>query len=657
MLKSEYELLSNDELILHIEKCVSNWQSLSKQTIKNGVFVRDYFNNIQTQRSQITPGGDLKSIEVVATSFAKNSLNRIKTDFRDLYPSFQVAPKSIDQTNDKRKIVQSLLNALVITNKNVSNIFRCADDLVDCGVCVIRIDVEQEYDKKFKSIKNCYKLSRVNDLTDVYFDCDVEFEQINDDGHYCGYAKTITFKDDDSVYRIEHFEKIFDEVEYGKKYSAANDNYIWEILEKGSSYFDTTKIKELVAIRHIIVENSEIKSNKVWRFGDLPLLIKGMAIDKFNDKITDRLTIIPYAEHVIDAQKKLDYAESIQMYNLKMTRGTTKATYTSEMIEGYEDEWANRNIVDTDLHYNLITDPITGNYLPLKPEFVTDVPLSPIVSEIVSSGPMLINSLLGTNLEQDITYNMSGEAINKMQIVRSKNSKIYSDLFIEFMNDIGKRIQNYLSTTEKDPRVLTIDNYGEAQPILVNAINQQNPSESYFIPEILNKYNVSIVSGKGASAANESTILSLSAMYQSYAQTQLGEQIQSSTADIYASSLPTPESYEISRRIKPFVPKQTRDLSDGEISIDQIDQQNQQSAQAQQQMQQQMMQMQQQISQLMAQAKMMESQADMKKAEADMIDAEADIQKSQDSVQTSKIKANAEVVKALKTTGDNTNEK
>lgn len=643
MLLSKYQKLNEDDsgnaLVTYVHGCIKDWQDIAQTQIEKCEKVRDYLNDIEAQKSAVQLSGDIAgSVTISTTPYARSSVNRLKTDIVDLTPNFAAEPRNTQGASEKKRVVQSILDKLVLTDRNISNISSCGFDVIDMGLCAARIDVEHSYDSDDEKITNNYKITRIYDINSVYFDSTVPFDLINSDGECCG------FVGDNG--KIEHFELIKDTKKYGKKYDPTTSSYYWVLVDndnKKESFLDTVSTLETVAAVHIIIDDEQLVSCKPWKFGVLPLLIGGNAIDRFADDCDERLTIIPYAEHVIDEQKKLDFASTLQMYNLSMSRGTTKAMYTDAMVEGYEALWQNRNTSSADLKYNLIKDG-AGNMLPLKPEFVSDVPLSPVVSEIVSTAPAAINAMLGTNLEQDVTYNMSGEAIKKMQMVRGKNAKIYMDLYVKFVGEIGERMQKYLAAIERDPRVITVNNYGDEQQVLINS----NIECSLFIPDVLKNYEIKITVSSSDSDSKQQTMAGLNAIYQSFAGSPLQAQTQAATADILASSIDSKDVDEIAKRIKPLVPMQTLQLSNGQANLQQI--QQQQAQQAQQQQMQQMQQTMQMlaIQQKEMQAKLIEAQADMQRAIADIIKAKADVATSQDSVQVSKVKANAEIAKAYK---------
>lgn len=624
-------------LLKKINDYRTKWESYAHEQFKKVLDVKKYIYDTKKEKEDISTKGSIQNTEKITISTLRPASNRAKTDYRDLQPFFVTKPRSMGQPPETKKILSSILDSIVLTPKNNKAIYRGYDSLLDMSVSVMRVNVKAEYDKVSKNISKKIILENVEDILNVYFDCSVLASNIGTDGKCCGYTAVIETENGNTEI-TDHFEKVMKTTVYGERYVASTDSWVCEEVQPTQIYSFEYPIEEIDYIQHVVVKDGNIELIERWGYERLPYEIGfGVHIDDMSETLSKRLVLVPFLEHCISAQNTLNYAATMQMYNIKMSRTTTKAMYAPEMIEGFEDEWATRNVSEADLRYNILKDD-SGAPLPMRPEFVPDVPTSPVVTEILSTYPALINALTGVNLEQDITYNASGEAIRQMQMVRHKNAKLYGDDYLDFLNRIGESLAYYIPMVYDKPQFIVIDNYGTEQIIKINDSKPQQGQNGYQIKELFGKYDVSITTGQTPATQRERTQSELTKLYSLGQGLPIAATNILNTIDIFASSLDTPEAQEIARRVKLGMPPQIIQLENGQVTEKQL---IQQAAQAQQQGQQQ----QNQQAQAQAQAQMMDNQAKIVTAQAKMKEAD-------NKLQIANIESNAEIAKSFSQQGE-----
>lgn len=618
--------------------------------------LRSYIYNTDDEESAINPGGDLKNIERVTMSALRPALNRIKTDVRDLQASISAVPNKPQQNELVTKVFQEILNSSLLTDQNHQELYKAFDNILDMSYAIIKIKTENSYDEINRRICTKFNLENIPDIKDVFFDHSVPLSRVNKDGAYVGYCKSIE-EDNKPIEIFEFWQKHFKETKYGVRRSLNDpEDLVAEPARNGVKYLRKYRITEVDYVSHHVWKNNELFYQEKWPYKSLPFILGiGVHIDNFSDTLitnrtylSDRIALSPFAEHVKKPQMVLDYAASLQLYNIKMSRGTSKFMFEEEMLSPEQaDIWKSRNVTDNDLPYKAPTDNSGNKIAGWKPEPVPDVPLSPTVSEALANIPPLINALLGVNLEQDITYNMSGEAINKLQMVRQKNAKLYTDMFLELLDDLGCVLNTYIPYLYLGKQNITIDNNGVYQNIVINSENVLG-QEPIIISDLVKSHTIKIGAGKNRVSQDEQNRMALEQLYKvTSVIPDLSSKIISSTLDIYADSLDCPSSCDISQRIMLLMDPSIIALSEGKVTSDEIRQNNQQQQQQLQIMQQQMQQMNQQIESLKAQADMMDSRAKMVKAEADMRNANMKAVESHVKLKSTEIKANAEIAKSF----------
>lgn len=637
----------------------TKWSSLMDDQIKKVISLKDYFYNSDVEEAEISPRGDLLGIEKITLSGVRQSLARIKIDARNLEASLQVIPKKPIPNNQSTRLFEQILNNTILNDQNHKELYSCFDNILDMSYSVLKIDTESYFDEADKKISTRLKLECVPDIEDVFFDSSVPLSRINEDGRYVGYHKIINEKNK-PIDLLEYWEKHYKTVKYGVRRSKADpDKLIAEKAKNGVNYFKKYKITEVSYVSHREWRGKELIRDEIWPYKCLPFLVGvGVHIDHFTSADTKssskdgkRVALAPFAETVKKPQMILDYAVSLQMHNLKMSRGTTKFMIPSTSLSPEQlATWKARNTQDVDLPYDLILDNSGNPILGVKPEPVPDVPLSPTVSEAVSQYPVLINSLLGINLEHDVTKNASGEAIKSIELLRHNSAKLYFDNFISLLNDLGKVIEYYIPILYAGPQYIAINNNGTIQNILINQENSMDSSvPTLIISDLIKSHTIIIKSGKNKTSSNEQTRLALEQLYKiTSVSPELGSQVINSTLDIYANSLDSPASADISQRMSLLVPAEISSLSKGEVTVDELKQNQQVKDQQNSQMQQQFQQMQMQLQQEKMRADQLEAQANMIKAKADVENAHAKVVESHEKLKATELKTNAEIAKSFR---------
>ncbi len=633
----------HDILSAYINNCKSRWDSYAEKEIKKVLSLRRYFYNSLAEADKITVSDSIRGWATdwgVTLSPIRGSLNRAKSDARDQQPTITVTQCVPSKDESKLKLNKAILEKISLNNKNIKNMWAACDSVFDMSLCCMQLIVKSKFNKKSKKIENKLSLNIVPDLTNVYFDCSVPFTNINEDGSFVGINRIrIDYDCENKQKEVnirEHFEKVYEKVTYGTRLDPTIDpsqnkssSWITEVAVKGVIYPRKTVIEECNGIRHIVFENNELILDERWPYDELPFLIgAGMHLDDFDSDSSNRLTLVPFAEHVVKAQDLLNQAATLQRYNLSQTRGTAKAMYDPEMTKGFGDKWKNRNIQDNDLPYNLLRNP-DGSVIPIKPEFIPDTQTSPVVSEIVSSYPGFIQQMLGNEHEETINYNKSGEAIKAAMIIASKNSKLYLDGYEAFLGDLGKRIEHYIPRVYDTPQYVTLDLFGKTQ------VEEINTREDNKLCSIMEEFEIDIGLGSTQRVSKDKTIQALQQAWMSQVGTPLGMSMVASTIDIYAANIDSEDAPEIARRWQSLLPDDIKKIKDGASEKEVMAFQNQ----AQQGQQEQMNQ----------QAETAQSM-ELSKLENERMKAEASLTSAQGrfmSGEASMMKAKADVIKAV----------
>jgi len=616
------------------------WDSFAECQLNKVNSFRDYVYDTEEEESEISFVNDSKSQSKVTISQLRTVCNRIKSDLRDLSPQLQAVPKKPEKDEHSRKIYQSILEQKILNNYNLCQLYDAFDSIIDKSYCIVKACVKSKFDPSSEKVVKDLYFENVPDIKNVFFDCNVDFNKINKEGDFVGYCKIID-TDNASSEWVEFWQKEYKTTVYGERLDPITNKEITEPVQKNANYiFKHSPIREVEYVKHCVFKDGELVLEEKWPFDLLPFIVgSGVSFDNYGDRLEKRLNLVPFAEHLQNAQKLLDYSATVQFHNLKMSRGSSKYMIPIGAIDGKEKDWQNRNVEDKDLLYHPTILGRNGETIQVQPQPINDVPQSPVVSEALETYPQLINSLLGVNLEKDITYNTSGEAIRKMEMIRAKNAKLYTSKFINLLDCIGSLVSHYIPKIFDRPQYITVANEGKSSVIGVNMQDQN--IKTINLKDMDSAYDICVSAGQSQSSSQEATKIALEQLYSiAGALGPEAPQVVMNTIDLYASSLDTVESSEISKRLSLMVPASIRKLSEGEVTVDQLDMQQQQAQQQQAQQQQQEQQFQKQI--VEAQAK-----AELEKAQADITSAHAKILDSENKVKSSAIKANAEVAKTL----------
>lgn len=624
----------NDEKLTDIQSKRDQWSSFASKQIKKVMEEMQYIYDQDSEEAAIQFKGSLVNITPMTLSPIRAACNRAKTDMRDYQPFFECSPLKQLIDSKQIKLFQALLNALVFTDSNVYELYALADNMFDMSLGVLQVGVNATYNKTIGQINKSLFFENITDIDNVSFDCSVPIDKVNREGKHQSICRTKTIINDNKnqdIEVMEYWEKEYKTTTYGERWDWETNSKICEEVVAHQSYLEKYEITECVRVWHYVYEDNVLAKKEKWPYTRLPFkLAPAVYKDILSKPVDKRLTLTPWAEHVINAQKMLNYAATAQLYGLKNTRGTTKFMYPSESVEGHEEVWRNRNVREDDLTYELIRDPVSGEILPIKPEPIMDNSSSPTVSEVMSTYPSLISGLLGTDMEQDIAYNKSGEAIRQTQVIRYKNSKLWFDRFVEFLDSLAEDIEYYLPVVYDKPQYITINNFGSPY---VEEINTQDDN---MIKSKIEAFDIKIIAGSSPMASKEKTAGALAGLYQLTMGSPVGMQIQANTMDIFTSSMDTPDANDITKRIRPLVPDAVMELTSGQISEDESKQkQKAQQAQEMQSMQQEGM--------MKMQMVMKDMEAKMKAAEGRLLAGQAAVMRAQNEMPIEQLKSDTDI--------------
>lgn len=633
-----------------------SWDTMMKDQLSKVLSLREYIYNQEVEEGSISPGGDLKNIEPATLSSLRPALNRIKTDVRDIQATIRAHPRKPQKNDSVSRLFEQLLNSYVLNNSNHKELYKAFDSILDMSYCILKIRTKNKFDEVNQKISTTLDFENVPDIQDVFFDTRVPLGSVNKDGKFVGYHKIIQ-EDDRPIELWEFWKKVYKKVTYGIRRSEIDPSKL--ITEKARNkvqYITKVKVDEVDYVSHEVWKNKELTS-EIWPYKSLPFIIGlGVFIDDFtedyNPNFTNdgkRVCLTPFAEHVKKPQMTLDYAASLQMQNIKMSRGTTKFMIPHGLLsEEFSKIWNNRNTTDDDLPYIPMRDSRGNMITDLKPMPVPDVPISPAISEVVQGYPVLINSLLGTNLEQDVTYNASGEAIRQMRVISHKNAKLYTDSFLSLLDDVGKALNSYIPILFGGEQFVTIDNNGTPKNLLINT-SEGIGHPPMMVDELVKTHKIIFSAGRNRISSDEQNRLALEELYRVTSSIpELGANVISATLDIYADSLDAPSSADISQRISLFIPPQIRDLSQGKVTVEEIEQNQRMQQMEAQQLQKQMQAQQLNMANQKLSADQLEAQARVMKANADKENAEARVVESHEKLRATELKTNAEIAKSFR---------
>lgn len=647
--------MEDNKKVERINKLIRKWNDYAGDSIDRSMHIRKLVYDSNYAKDKIgSLGGADDSVKSVI-NLVRSAVNRIKTDFRDFHPYYELKPTSNFHSSEERVQMQSALNEKV--SKSINELYGSFDDVLDLSLCAVKVDVK--YDDSGKP--DLY-IDRIHDLSMIYGDCSVSIDKAFKDGTYSGVIRKIDYESNrhlfdrldrsatnsDDIVLIEHFEKVVKKREkMGVRYDPETGKLVTEKVWKWRKGEDGERINGPTYIRTF--EKSEMKI-KLTRIADdvlqseeyldidyFPIVIgAGVFIDSNDSREKDRLTLVPYADSVIDAQQSLNMAASLNMKYMMQSRGSTKLMYTPEIVAGWEDIYKNRNISESDVVYNYTIGP-NGEKLDIPPKPFPDITPSPVVSEALQNYPSLTQQILGVNLEQDTLFNKSGEAIKQMQVVRHKSAKLYIDCYLQFMRNVGEVIKELFVNYFTSPMSIYTNYDGEKATINLNEMNEVG-SIINDVSSMKDKYEFVMEIGPSPAVAREKTNASLMMLYQAMGP-ELGQQLALKTSAMYAASLDTQNRDLIVKAVK-------------ELQQESAQNQQMQAVQMQQNYQNQMEMQKQALA-----AKEQEIRIENEKHAAELADVHAKLVKSQteivkvhkelemaiEELRIEKLKANAEV--------------
>ena len=614
----------------------------------------------------------------------------------------QVNKRNEKATDEECQIFQQLFDTQVMSCENVNALYDVADDIIDLSMSVFEVGIEYVSDRMTTLDKKVVIRSiEDSDIENYFFDCNVNPRRINYEGRYQGRilhvseeqlkrmkdingrtieipkkwynSESFRWEKDNKYKLIDYFERYYKTIKIGHYQQPGNaipvkiEKSLFEADQKlpsdqqqyrgyiylgkktkvdGKNYAYPDCTKEVYEVHYWRFFNDYLIASNVVEESVFPYLVNFGVLS--NDVETKQPVLVPFYDHVIDTQKLMDYSTSSTVYALQMSALGDKYLIPDGLVtqKQFDEHWKNRNTSSGDLPYTPFRDQ-AGNILPIRPERMEPQTVPAIAEYLMQSAPNLIQGMLGTNLEQDVTLNTSGEAIRQRRLIQSKSAKIYKDYAFQAFVDAGERIKELIPFAFNNERYISVNKNGQTEIV---PINKQTGTEKKIndIQQMQELYDLTISLGSTPIVRKEKTQQAMQMLY-STLPPPLGPQIASATADIYASSLDFPQADEVARRISAFVDPNIVALGNGKITLQQYQQQAQQ---AQQQAQQnspeaQMMQEKMQTEAIQNQTKRQQAQVDAQKAQMELestqIRAQADRVKSHADI----IKANAEIGKNL----------
>jgi hypothetical protein len=643
------EKTNPSELLSKIKAYRASWDAIASAQIKKAKMVDAYINNQGVEESCVSFKIDKGTqIEVSTNNQLRPALNRAVSDARDYQPYFSCVPVKDSTDLKDKKLFQAILDSLILDSRNIYELYGVLGKLYARSWAVICKDIDVMFDESLKQVIKAIRFTNIEDVESIFFDSNCRISEVNAKGRFQGSTKSISTIDENGVSKqvetIEFWEKQYDDVTYVKvKSNGENNASEYKRIKKGSDFSGKKYlIRECVAIRHYVFEDDNLIIDEEWAFYNvMPFSLSvGIVSDDFSASNSSRLTITPWLEHAVPLQKGLNYAMTAQLYNVKNNRGTSKIMYLKESLKGEEDTWSKRNTSETDLPYHPVT--INGQEMIVPPTEVQANAQNSAVSEVVQSYPQEIRNSIGTDVQQDIAYNKSGEAIRQTQLIQYKNSKIIFDKFLEFLDDIGSDICKMIPVVYDTPQYVIIDNYGDSYAQWINTTLDN------MISDKIGKFDIRIVAGSSKASSKQKSFSAFSALYQLTAATPIAQNIVSNTIDMLASSLDCEEASDIAKRLKLLVPDEVIAVTNGELDEKEVKAKMQQAGAAQAQEQKGQMMTQLQILDKEAQAKILSGQGSLLRGQAAIAKVQNEIPieelKSDTAIAVQELKNNPEVV-------------
>jgi len=640
--------MKQSSLVDNINKKIKRWKNYAEIAIENSENARRLVYDTSYALQEVGSTSAIGDNDNTAFNLTRSPVNRIKKSVRDLQPFLNLEPKDEDLNPDTRKIFEGLLNETIYKNNSI--FYRCFDDILDLSFCAARWEIK--YNNDNKPTVCFYHLSDVNC---IFADTSVGIDRVNSEGKFMGYVEYLDVDDNKDYLKgktrnlddakcakvVEYFEKVIKKTtNMGQRYDPMSGEYITEKVRKGVVYNSKFKRKKY-HMRHVRLIDDNVSVDEFLDVERFPMIIGfGSSFVINTQRSNKQLLLVPFADSALGAQKILNMAATLNFKNMKQTRGGGKFMFTEELIEGHEDAWKNRIISQADLPYNRLTDQ-AGNPTGEKPIPAPDITPSPVIDQALNVYPSAVRQTLGANLEPDITYNMSGEAIKQITQETYKSGGIYIEGFIAFMNEVGKSLKEIYTEYFKAPMTFNTFMDGSRRTVKVN--NMVGGGLIQHDLSTLSSFDAEIRVGSNPQVNKEKTEAALQKIYTTLPP-QLGQQIAQETADLYASSLDTPDSDIIKQKVN-----QVQQQAEQQQQM--MMQQQAQAQQAQQQQQQQQVQLQQ--SEL--QAKLAEAHAKVVKAQSDIDKANKELEMAEEEMQgklkIEALRASAEVAKTYR--GDN----
>jgi hypothetical protein len=582
--------VAHDKEVKRINDLIEDWRMYAHSSIKRSISQRRFFYDSNYAKKQYqglaSGGGDFSAVY----NIVRGSINMVKTDQRDLNPYLELYPASMNYQPRERVFAQSILNELQrdVIKESHGNI----DDLVDLGFTACKFDIEHENDGTPKLV-----FERIVDPLSVYTDVSVDIHAPMSKRKFAGIIEEVKYYGNEETFNnhgikkqdvppsgrisiIYHFEREFVKSEnHGIRFDAYEGNNITERVKRGVTYIRKFKKNiERVRVKKIIC--NKIVSDCIYPVNIIPIIMQAsIAVDDLHMDLSSRLNLVPFADSCEDLQKVTNMSLSLYNKFMHRSRGSDKFMYPAEVVQGDGTEgnnfsklYKNRNNNDNDLPFHPITDK-DGNKQIVPPVPVPDIQISPVVTEALNMFPDAMRQILGAHMEPDITKNLSGEAIRRIQAIRYRSSKLYTDYFLAFMREVGEVMYHIFSEYYTFGMVIPTEVYGQTMPI---PINKELPGGRKFmdISKLKDKFKFKVKIGASTATNRENTLLALDKLY-SVTPPDLQPFIINSTIPLYASSLDTTNRDVIREAVV-----------NGLQSFQQVQQQNQKAQQKAQQQQQ-----------------------------------------------------------------------
>jgi hypothetical protein len=563
-----------------IFKLYEGWKDYMDSSWERGKQNLSFVEASQQEAQQETQSN---SKEQFVFNISHKILKTAQANGKDIDLSLMLAAPSSDD-KEEQQTFKLLIDQIMLNGKSLAALSACLDKVYAFGQGVFQIKNVRENEKTLNQV---LQIENVEDVTQTFFD----FKSLSPtfhDGNFCGRVYKMSRKKLVSIYKNLNKYKLNDECEvvdfWFKERKQANFVALTSGQYKREDLVDEMRetILEEPPRKGWVTSISYVRAikgypNLLEKKTRLPFDMLPMVFNYGGSVWTgSQYETFPLGWNLRDTQILLNYSGSLLGDIMKSTQAD-KWLFNPEHVQSKEaKESANEiNAREGGLVF-------TGNLQTIRREPSQQLP--PALGQLFTELQSMMQNIAGSYFDENSSKikAMSGVALDKMF---NRADLVQNPVIVAHLNTInvlGCILQSMIPVYYRENRTLSVkDEGGKLKKIEINAPEPQ-PGGAVIIKnnvkDLHNKYEYQVKAAPSMRLQKQNTQVELGALYKMYPPAI------AQTVDIYANSLDIPNASTISRRLSANIPEALVGYGNGEITLQQLQQEvSQKQAQAQQQ--------------------------------------------------------------------------